>query len=161
MGTIIAKDCVRLEDLQQEIFIEYETAAYTVVKSDGYEESGWRLSRISHRCIFNREGWQAAHALIIDGEWRVFLYHDTFPELSTHTPIETAYYTNKFGSEYVEHSCGWRRVGTFWPTLLSGDIIGIDQWQATLVQRLRALQSRKLSEAIVSPAPKQDDIPPS
>ena len=142
MGSIIATDCVHLEDMHQEIFNEYESTAYTVVKSDGSEESGWRLSRIPHRCIFNREGWQAAHALIIDDEWRVFLYHDTFPELPTHTPIESIHYTNKFGSRYVEHSCGWRRIGTFWPTILL-DEDDRCRWQTTLVQRLKALQSRK------------------
>lgn len=147
MGSIIAKDCVHLEDLSQEIFAEYETTAYTVVKPDDSNESGWCISRTPHRCIFNREGWQAAHAVIIDGEWRVFLYHNTFPDFDTHTPLDSDAFYDETGTKIIEHSCGWRRVGTFWPTLLTGDNIGIGQWQTTLLQRLTDLQSRKLSEA--------------
>ena len=148
MGIIIAKDCVNMADLSAEVIHGYETTDFTVMKSDGSFESGWRLSRTPHRCIHNREGWQAAHACFIEDEWRVFLFHNTFPELDTHTPLELHHY-NKV---HQEHTCGWRRIGTFWPTKLTEDD-DYGTWTDTLVQHLTDLQSRKLSEDSVCSSP--------
>jgi hypothetical protein len=139
MGSIMAIDCVKLEDLSHDIFTQYESDYYTVIKSDHSIESGWRLSRVPHRCIHNREGWQAAHA-VQDSEWRVFLYHDTFPNLDTHTPLDPIYY---MGPDFVEHSCGWRRVSRFWPTRLNAaDESERTRWQTQLIAHLGSLQQK-------------------
>lgn len=119
MGTILVKDCVSLEDLDPELLREYEETCYTVVQSDGTCETGWRLSRIPHSCLINREGWQGAHA-ILDTEWRVFLYHDT--------PRED------------EHSCGWRRISTFWPTDIKSNA-KLAEWRERLVKHLDTLEA--------------------
>lgn len=134
MGAILAKDCICLEELPPYIFADYESTSYSVLTATGAIETGWHLSRIPHRCFRNREGWQAAHAIELDNEWRVFLYHDT---LETHTPAYSINYD-------VEHSCGWRRVSTFWPTHLS-DPTQRQAWQDRLIGHLISLRSRTLN----------------
>ena len=131
MGAILAKDCVCLDELPPDIFVGYESTSYTVLTATGAIETGWRLSRTPHRCFHNREGWQAAHAIELDNEWRVFLYHDT---LETHTPA--------YGINYeIDHNCGWRRVSTFWPTHLT-DLTDRCAWQNRLIEHLVSLQAK-------------------
>ena len=123
MGSILTTDCVNLEDLGPDLR-EYEEIRYTVATANGTMESGWRFSRVPHRCLINREGWQGAHA-ILDTEWRVFLYHDT--------PRED------------EHSCGWRRISTFWPTDIKSNALA--EWRQRLVKHLDTLEAvRKASK---------------
>jgi hypothetical protein len=121
MGSILTTDCVRLEDLGPELLREYEETRYTVATADGSLQSGWRFSRIPHHCLNNREGWQAAHA-ILDTEWRIFLYHDTHRE--------------------DDHSCGWRRISTFWPTDINSNA-KLGEWRQRLISRLDALEEKR------------------
>jgi len=121
MGSILSTDCVSLEDLGPELLREYEETRYTVATADGSFQSGWRFSRTPHRCLNNREGWQSAHA-ILDTEWRVFLYDDTDRE--------------------DEHSCGWRRISTFWPTEIKSNA-ALGEWRQCLITRLNALEARR------------------
>jgi hypothetical protein len=131
MGAILAKDCICLDELPPYIFVGYESTSYSVLTATGAIESGWRLSRIPHRCFHNREGWQAAHAIEIDNEWRVFLYHDT-PDTRTST----------YNINYeIEHNCGWRRVSTVWPSHLT-DPIERQAWQNCLIGHLVSLQAK-------------------
>jgi hypothetical protein len=117
MGSILVKDCVNLEDLGPEILCEYEETSYTVATANGSMESGWRLSRVPHHCLNNREGWQGAHA-ILDTEWRVFLYNET-----------------------ENHSCGWRRISTFWPTDIKSNALA--EWRHCLITCLDALEAKR------------------
>ena len=114
-------DCVNLEDLGPELLREYEEISYTVAISNGTMQSGWRLSKTPHQCLNNREGWQGAHA-VLDTEWRVFLYHDM--------PIED------------EHSCGWRRISTFWPTEIKSNT-ALAEWRQCLIKYLDTLEAKR------------------
>ena len=120
MGSILIKDCVSLEDLGPELLREYEETRYTVATANGSMESGWRLSRTPHQCLNNREGWQAAHA-VLDTEWRVFLYHGTHRE--------------------DDHSCGWRRISTFWPTDIKSNALA--EWRQRLIKHLDTLEAKR------------------
>ena len=117
MGSILIKDCVSLEALDPELLREYEETSYTVATANGTMESGWRLSRTPHHCLNNREGWQGAHA-ILDTEWRIFLYNET-----------------------ENHSCGWRRISTFWPTNIKSN--ALREWRHRLITRLNALEAKR------------------
>ena len=103
---------------------------YTVIRTSGTADEGWRISSEPHRCEAVRANYlwaPTSHAHLSDGVWRVFLIN------------------TKSGAE---HSCGWRRVGTFWPSRLTGDQSAIDAWCAELKKELE-LQAK----TIEPPAP--------
>ena len=107
-----------IPDLQDLIDVDY-----TVVRSKredemaGREESGWTISDKPHSsCCYSNTIF--AQAMKRENDWKVFM-------------------SNSIDSQ--EHACGWRRVGTFWPTKITDETERVI-WIAMLVQRLNKLK---------------------
>lgn len=111
--------CVNLEAEEQ-----YLMEGYTVIRTDGKQQTEWKLSAKPHWCV-NQDPrtWRPkAHAVLQKEGWRLHLSND---------------------AEKADHACGWRRLGTFWPTRLTGDQTGIELWTSALDERLRALAAEQ------------------
>lgn len=101
-------DCCVLSQLPPEKFAELLAERFTVIRTSGEQQDGWRIPSEPHPC---RGTPGKAHAHVwdhtVDGEgekdWRCHMVLD--------------------GDEHTEHCCGWRRFGpgnrTFWPTRLT------------------------------------------
>jgi hypothetical protein len=105
----------------------YYEETYTCTRTDGRKEQGWSLSK-GHKCWNLMFTWLPQGHAHLDREhlgkpapfWRVFL----------HNPVtETG------------HSCGWRPVGTFWPSRLDDDEAGRAAWIAGLIVHLDGLEA--------------------
>jgi len=46
-----------------------------------------------------------------------------------------------------EHACGWRRVGTFWPSAMTGDVDGIGKWQKKFENMLDTLEAERIKDS--------------
>jgi hypothetical protein len=106
----------------------YLEEAYTVRRTSGDLQDGWKLAKEGHRC-YNQDprGWKArAHANLGAEGWRVHLHNGEQKE-----------------EDPEAHSCGWRRQGTFWPTRLTGDQAAIDAWTEGLRDHLEELAGRQ------------------
>jgi hypothetical protein len=100
---------------------KYLVDSYSVIRTSGATEDGWMMTEKPHLC-YNQDprcSWRPrAHAFLEQVGWRVHLHN------GDHEDAE--------GKVLASHSCGWRRLGTFWPTRLTGDQEAIDSWTATL-----------------------------
>ncbi len=97
--------------------------SYTVIRTSGGHESGWSIPSESHKCDATCScTWlPGPHATLEEKGWRVFLAGPSEPN----------------------HSCGWRRIGTFWPSHLSGQQDAIDAWVAELKATLELLATQQ------------------
>jgi hypothetical protein len=123
--------CVEISSLP------YWNQSYTVKRSSGELQEGWIIDPRPHRCANNTLCEPpAAHALLRPapgerglewrGEWRVHLHNGDPP----HFPEQA-------------HVCGWRPLGTFWPTQLTGKQEEIDTWTVQFradIERLALVQ---------------------
>lgn len=117
MGLIESK-CVKLADAPNAAAYLDET--YTVIRTGGTQDTNWIISKEPHRCEASADHYSwalSSHAVLKPEGWRVFLMNKSIRE----------------------HSCGWRRLGTFWPTRLTGDQAAIDAWTAELKSTIEAL----------------------
>ena len=97
-------DCFMWAQLPKEKFEELLAERFTVIRTNGEHQTGWRIPAVSHLC--HEGNWVNYHAQawdhLTDGEgeksWRFHMVFDA-PD--------------------VAHCCGWRRVRTFWPTRLT------------------------------------------
>lgn len=102
--SISTPDCFVWSQLPSEKFEELLAERFTVIRTNGEHQTGWRIPPVSHLCHEGR--WVNHHAQVWDrttngeGEksWRFHMVRDA--------PDEA-------------HICGWRRVRTFWPTRLT------------------------------------------
>lgn len=101
MGNIMHEvQALRLEDLPG--FEELCATDFTVLRSangehdERWEQSGWRITNSPHGCGKSKD-WENGKAYSSESQynWKVFMNN-------THTGLE--------------HACGWRRIGDFWPT---------------------------------------------
>lgn len=115
MGLTESK-CVRLHD-EAPLLAE----AYTAVRTSGAKEAGFKLDPEPHACIAaSGHGFRpSAHAVLDNTGWRVHLHNAT--------------------EDADKHVCGWRRLGTFWPTRLDGNPTAIDEWTESLKKKLEEL----------------------
>lgn len=117
--------CVKLADAE-ELADYFLKESYTVIRSGGAQEDGWRISSEPHDCNATRGlhySWNpSSHADLTEKGWRVFMVGKE--------PLDTCI-------------CGWRRIGTFWPTRLTGNQTGIDLWTTELKKTLERLARRK------------------
>ena len=98
-------DCFLWSQLPPEKFEELLAERFTVIRTNGEHQNGWRIPSVTHLCHDGR--WSEHHAQAWDhttggkGEksWRFHMVLDDAPD--------------------VEHCCGWRRVRTFWPSRLT------------------------------------------
>jgi hypothetical protein len=122
MGLAESK-CVKLVNAPTAATYLGET--YTVIRTSGAHDAGWTISAEPHSCDAVNENfvsWRpASHAQLKEEGWRVFLINGNLRE----------------------HSCGWRRLGTFWPTRLTGDQAAIDAW----VEELRGVLTQLARDA--------------
>jgi hypothetical protein len=108
--------------------VEYLVESYTVVRTSGQQEIGWLLANTPHHC-YNRDprSWRPrAHAYLKQEGWSVYLHNG---DASEENPDA--------------HCCGWRRLGTFWPTRLTGDEAGIKSWTNSVRERLEDLAGKQ------------------
>jgi hypothetical protein len=122
--------------------LPYWKQSYTVERTGGYIEDGWIIDLHPHTCDNNKDCEPpAAHAFLgnvpkrrrdLSGGWRVHLHNG----LPTHIQGD-------------EHACGWRPLGTFWPTELTDKEDEIKAWTAKLradIERLHEAQANRPSE---------------
>ena len=113
--------CVSLRELEK-----YTNESYTVKRTSGDLEDGWRISNGPHHCASSSgSGWVGGHARKPAEGWRVFMS----------LPVEL--------ESEREHFCGWRRHGTFFPTRIKDQDAEIKSWQDSLLLDLDALQAAK------------------
>lgn len=122
MGVTESK-CVNLVDAPP-----YLAEHYTVIRTDGKQQDGWQLNAKPHFCwnVDPRQWRPTAHANLTKDGWRVHMSNGPQDE------------------EYPDtHCCGWRRLGMFWPTSLTGDQAAIDAWTETLKGAIEQLARTK------------------
>jgi len=118
MGNLIVTpfNCAELSQLPADDFATLTGETYTVTRTDGREETGWKIDPKPHSCTVD-EGTYAAHAtnrVECHGikEWRFFMHNGAccLPEYQDHS--------------CRPHACGWRTCDlksgrlNFWPTRL-------------------------------------------
>jgi hypothetical protein len=126
MGATLSQ-CVNLAG--QAVYLE---DTYTVVRTNGEKQDGWLLKDKRHRCYHTppQHARPHAHALLREQGWKVHLHNGD--------------HDDEDGSNYREdHACGWRKLGTFWPTRLTGDQPAIDAWTEALRDRLEELAAQQ------------------
>ncbi len=101
--------------------------AYTVIRTSGERQEGWCITTKVHRCYNQNPGaWRAStHALLQQDGWRIYMHN------GDHEDAE--------GNLNAAHACGWRTLGTFWPTHMTGDEAAIKVWSDALRDRLEEL----------------------
>ena len=110
MGQLLVRpwDCAELSQLPADVFSALTSDTYTVTRTDGREETGWKIDPEPHSCR-GEMSWFAAHATNLvecrgTKEWRFFMHNGL--------------------QEKDQHACGWRACDlksgrhTFWPTRL-------------------------------------------
>jgi hypothetical protein len=102
-GSVSTPDCFVLAQLPPEKFAELLAEDFTVIRTSGDHQAGWRIPSVTHLC--HQGKWAKHHAQawdhITDGEgeksWCFHMVYDR-PDV---------------------HVCGWRRERSFWPTRLT------------------------------------------
>ena len=158
MGQKITKSaCVNLRDLPAEVYNELISETYTVIRTGGWEQQGWRIPTEPHDdCQFDvMDGFMhglacnrvnpSGYLEALDDErfpWKVYMIF-----AGEHSTME-----NK------KHACGWRRSApgkrTFWPTRLDGNAEEQEAWGLRLDWLLNSLKSSDELEAIEAEKPR-------
>jgi hypothetical protein len=101
--------------------------SYTVIRTSGAQETGWLLTSSLHRCYnHGSHSWRPkAHAYIKKEGWALSLHNGDQEDAE--------------GNIVASHCCGWRPLGTFWPTHMTGDEAAINAWSDALRDRLEEL----------------------
>jgi hypothetical protein len=115
-GKCARADCLNLKDhLSPDDFTKLISETYTVLRSNGEEESGHYISSYEHKCKM-RDFYPAAHATrMTTGDMlKIFLTLDTSCPETCHRD-----------HDHEGHVCGWRTCSPgkrgFWPTRLHGE----------------------------------------
>jgi hypothetical protein len=143
--------CVNLRDLPAEVYEELISETYTVIRTSGLHQQGWRIPTEPHEDCpaemrdsfymqslacnrINPSGYLAA----FDEQrypWRVYMVFDG----------------QWSGMENKKHACGWRHSTpgerSFWPTRLDGDAEAQEAWALRLDGLLNGLKSQDDLEA--------------
>jgi len=101
----------------------YINENYTVIRTNGTTQEGWAISSTPHKCdgLASYSWSPTAHATLSEKGWRVFLGNATT----------------------LDHSCGWRPLGTFWPSRLTGNEEAICEWTEAFKSFLEKLAEEK------------------
>ena len=135
---------MNLCDLPAEDYQELISETYTVVRTGGWMQHGWRIPAEAHECPADARDSIYMHGLAcnrlnsggyltpLEGErhpWRVYMVFEG--EVSD--------------LDAKKHACGWRRSATgertFWPTRLDGDPAAQEAWGLKLDGLLNSLKS--------------------
>ena len=104
-NNVSTPDCFVWAQLPKEKFEELLAERFTVIRTSGEKQDGWRIPSTSHFCHEGKWVKYHAHAWdhLTDGKgeksWRFHMVLEDSPG--------------------AMHCCGWRRVRTFWPTRLT------------------------------------------
>ena len=141
-----------MRNLPAEIYEELTSETYTVIRTGGKQQGGWRIPTMPHQdccadatdCLFmeslacnriNASGYVGP----LEGErypWRIYMV-----------------FAGEEDSKEKDkrHACGWRRSApgerTFWPTRLDGDAEAQEAWGVKLDGLLNGLKSGDELEA--------------
>ena len=158
MGAALSKkDCVDLSDLPAATYAELTSEDYTVIRTSGTQQTGWRIPTGAHLDCANQAAcsiWAGALA-----SNRIL---STGHVLITGDPAQPWRVHMVFDGENSEHFCGWRVSDparrTFWPTRLSGDapeaLAAREAWWLRLDGLLNSLQTYEQKEAKAAEAAK-------
>jgi len=144
--------CVELRDLPAAIYAELTSEDYTVIRTSGSEQSGWRIPTTAHSCANGAACavWAAANASNrVMSTGRVCILGDPAHPWRVHMVFDGD------SEEPAKHACGWRvsdpERRTFWPTRLSGDTpeatAAREAWWLRLDELLNSLESYEQKEA--------------
>jgi hypothetical protein len=104
------------------------TEPYTVTRTSGEIQDGWMITEKAHTCPIRNP---AALASFLNG-WRVHMHNGDYN-----------------AADPKAHACGWRPLGSFWPSRLTGDATAIEAWQKELEEFLekQVAEERAAAEA--------------
>jgi len=113
----------------------YAEESYTCVRTNGQKEGGWCMptAESPHTCFMLREMWSRT--------WNPsgFAHYDR-EHLGQEAPFWRVFL---HGPDGTGHSCGWRPVGTFWPSRLDGDEGARQEWITALIAQLDAAEAER------------------
>jgi hypothetical protein len=152
MGQKLTKSaCVNLRDLPAEVYAELTSETYTVIRTGGWEQHGWRIPTEPHDdfpappCSGSQMHSLACNCTHPQA-WRVYM-------VFTGEAIEVG-----GGMQSKRHACGWRRSApgerTFWPTRLDGNAEEQEAWGMRLDGLLNSLKSSDELEAMEAEKPR-------
>lgn len=132
-NNVSTPDCFVWAQLPKEKFEELLAERFTVIRTSGEKQDGWRIPSTSHFCHEGKWVKYHAHAWdhLTDGKgeksWRFHMVLEDSPG--------------------AMHCCGWRRVRTFWPTRLTTEEEKKAWWDEfdALVATLK--RTREMSDA--------------
>jgi hypothetical protein len=118
MGQILSSDCLNLKDyLSADDYAKLVGDVYTVIRTSGEEQSGFRIPSEVHRCEKSGRFCPAAHATRITPSAEPKFFMTTEKTLCSIDCPEK--------HEHNDHVCGWRvcspKKRSFWPSRLTGD----------------------------------------
>jgi hypothetical protein len=119
MGQLHSSDCLDMKDyLSADDYAKLVGEDYTVVRTSGEEQTGFRIPSEPHECPKNNTHFlPAAHATRITPSAEPKFFMTTENNHCLKDCIEN--------HEHNDHVCGWRvctpKRRTFWPSRLSGD----------------------------------------
>jgi len=152
MGQKLTKSaCVSLGHLPAEVYEELTSETYTVVRTGGWEQHGWRIPTKAHEdCLSDATDSIYMHSLACNrlnqGGYVAPLDAERFP-----WRIYMVFAGENSDMQSKKHACGWRRSApgerTFWPTRLDGDADAQEAWCLRLDGLLNGLKSRDELEA--------------
>ena len=161
MGAALSKkDCVDLSDLPAATYAELTSEDYTVIRTSGTQQAGWRIPTGAHLDCANKTscslwaGALASNRILSTGKVRI-----------VGDPEQPWRVHMVFDGEDSEHACGWRVSDparrTFWPTRLSGDapeaLAAREAWWLRLDGLLNSLQTYEQKEAKAAEAAEDSD----
>ena len=124
-------DFFMLAQLPPEKFTQLLAEEFTVTRTSGEKQNGWRIPSVSHSC--NQGRWVAHHAQAWDNMAR------------GHGDKTWSFHMVRDGPGV--HCCGWRLERTFWPTRLTTEEEK-EAWWAELEALVATLKrTREMSDA--------------
>jgi len=152
MGQNLTKSaCVNLRDLPAEDYRELTSETYTVVRTGGWKQHGWRIPTEDHMdCpahdIQSTWSFSKACSRLNTGGYLTPLKSERHP-----WRVYMVFDGEDSEMEAKKHACGWRRSTpgnrSFWPTRLDGDHAAQEAWGNRLDGLLNSLKSDDELEA--------------
>ena len=143
MGNRLSKrHCVDLRHLPAEVFQQLTSEDFTVIRTSGLQQTGWRIPKEDgHECPVSESFWEGPHACN-----RVMTNGNVGPLGDKPCPWRVHMVFDGDGSDddAKKHCCGWRPSSpdrrTFWPTRLT-DQEAKEAWYIWLEQHLNSLKT--------------------
>ena len=157
MGNKMSREaCFSLSDLPADVFAKIINEDYTVLRTDGREEPGWKINTVPHSvgilCGGSYEGWhdgtgtrtvRGSDGLVVP---RIMMNNGFCSKGKKFATFNEycQYHVHESSSDEPKHTCGWRRFHKdyrgFWPTRLSSPEEKED-WFLWMDEQLASLKS--------------------